>query len=355
MDGEKRRGFLDNGLGPITMGLVAIGMLWTAWRGIPPARWEVLIVLLGRTLFTMLPALGMLLTARGGMANFSAAPIGSLLVRILVVMDFSPAAWAVALGLFAGLTLLFALMQTRWSFPVTLLAPMIYAVCSGVLMIMTSGRSIPLQGEAMVMLGRGFILDAPLSLVITLGCCLLVMLLFRFTPLGISVKLRRMGAALPALAGLSMGKERASLGWALCSQGFCLLFGVLYALMAGARVSVFSPELSYDFWELVILLAFCGCSLGMDSGPVGVLLVLAGHLLHTLWGIGWQSMGFSPYLQLMILIGLAIGCLFLNRLYRVKGYLAMGGMAMVGLGGIPAIAAGIYQKKAGAGWGEWPG
>lgn len=90
-----------------------------------------------------------------------------------------------------------------------------------------------------------------------------------------------------------------------------------------------------------MLIFFSACSKRLDNRIAPVLVTVLGVLCLESLRMG------------MNLLILTVGTIFMNRVYRMKGWYPMALLSMVGLGSIPMLGLMIYQKIKKLQWGEW--
>ena len=342
---KKDKYFADNYLGPVALAafsIVSLILLFFSTAGLGDAAPGQTISNIAHRFFFVLLGLGVLITARTGSVNFSAAPIGYVLAGILFILNFSLLAGLIVFCIILVLGILFALVNTKGKMPLLLFAPMVHYVCRGIVLILTQGQSIRSENTLINFLSKGAIFNINFSLILPWLVCVMVLLLFVFSPLKTSIKEQRQGKKIP-------------FAWVVSAQIICLALGLLYALILSSRVSSFYPSFSdYDHHsDLLILFAFCFCSQKLDNTIWPILMVIAGAFFTQNFVASLYLFGFNPVWQSLIMLLLAVGAMFLNRVYRVKGWYPMSLLNWMALGGLPALGVGIYQRARGFGWGEW--
>lgn len=341
---KSKKYFIDNYLGIIAFaffGLLSIGLLLLSAKGRSDTFLSQTLSHISGRFYLVLLGLGAMLTARTGMVNLSAMPVGHVLAAILFVSDFSAIAWCAVVALVLVMSLFFVCLERKWKLPLLLFTPMLFAVCHGITLIITKGLPIVLQGALVKMLGQGYFLNISISFLLSLLICLFVFMLILLSPLKTNIREQRLGKAkIPTL-------------WAFVSQAICLTLGLLYVLFQSSKISSFQPNISFSFNNMFILLFFACCSQKLDNKIAPVLATGLGTFLWLVFDMSLDLLNINTFWQNCFSLIFAIGCVFLIRTYRVKGWYPMCLLCFTGLGGLPALGIGIYQKSKGLCWGEW--
>ena len=102
-----------------------------------------------------------------------------------------------------------------------------------------------------------------------------------------------------------------------------------------------------------MLIFFSACSKRLDNRIAPVLVTVLGVLCLESLRMGMNLLNINAFLQTVALLILTVGTIFMNRVYRMKGWYPMALLSMVGLGSIPMLGLMIYQKIKKLQWGEW--
>lgn len=333
---DKNKKFIDNYLGIMILVIFSVFCILTLSIK-SNFNLGILSNISGR-FFLVLIGLSALITAKTGMINLSAMPIGYVLVAILFTMNFSVLAWIIVLFIPVLLGLLFVFMQIKWKMPIMLFSAMIYFIGWGIVLFITNARPIQFEINGVFSLvGKTFIFGLPISLLVSIILCIICFVFLLFCP---TIKEQRKGKKIPFV-------------WVWIAQTACVYLGLLYGLLLSSRLGSFQPNFSPDISRLLLLLFFCFCSQKLDNKILPVIMVFLGVFIILVFETALSLSFLNTFYQEILMTGLAVGSIFMNRVYRIKGWYPMSGLSLIGVGGLGAVIIGIYQRAKNWGWGEW--
>ena len=262
-----------------------------------------------RSMAFQLPELGLLALAMmiplisGGLnlAIVATANLSGLVMAVVLTQLLGPASSPVATG---GVIVLALLAGLGAALLTGLLSGAIVAwlrihpilVTLGTMMLVKGGSIAATHGgviggfpPAILFLGNGTVLGVPVSILIFAGCALVVALLLKRTPFGVSVRL--IGSNEPAVRFSGVNTARVLIGVYVASSALCWVA----ALVMIARFNSARAGYAESYLLITILAAVLG---GVDPfGGFGRVagVVLALVLLQVI-ATGFNLLGFSPQL-----------------------------------------------------------
>jgi Ribose/xylose/arabinose/galactoside ABC-type transport systems, permease components len=263
-------------------------------------------------------------------------------------LSFSVGAWALVIGMTIVLALLFSLMGKIWRIPVWPFALGIQLILQGMVFMMTDTMPVMMSTGQPSWIVRGFIGFIPVSFLLVVIIAVVVWGMFQVTPWGKPIKQQRQG-------------DEVSFGWACGAQIACIVLGMVEAWLLMKRINVYQPSIFMGFSRPLmafLMIFFSSCSKRLDNRVMPVIMMVLGAMFLNGFQVNMNLMMLSSFVQQGILLVLAIGSTWMNRVYRMKGWYPMVVLASIGsvMGWIAipvVIVAMVYQKIKGYGWGDW--
>jgi ribose transport system permease protein len=248
----------------------------------------------------------------------SAVSVASALVMTELIDGGSSMQLALALGIGVGLGLgllvgLFNGFFVSWlgvnPFVVTLGS---LNICLGIATTISGGRPVfNVPDPFSTLLYNGTVLGSPVPLVLVAIICLLLLFILDGTVFGRSLYLIGNNSRAAFLAGLPSAKYL-TLAYVVCS-----LLAAFGSLMLTARTGSGEPNLGGSLMIESIAAAVIG-GVSLQGGVGGIVQVLLGSAFVTMLSNGMNLLEVDGYIQQIILGGVIIGAIFLDRVRATR-------------------------------------
>jgi ribose transport system permease protein len=248
----------------------------------------------------------------------SAVSVASALVMTELIDGGSSMQLALALGIGVGLGLgllvgLFNGFFVSWlgvnPFVVTLGS---LNICLGIATTISGGRPVfNVPDPFSTLLYNGTVLGIPVPLVLVAIICLLLLFILDGTVFGRSLYLIGNNSRAAFLAGLPSAKYL-TLAYIVCS-----LLAAFGSLMLTARTGSGEPNLGGSLMIESIAAAVIG-GVSLQGGVGGIVQVLLGSAFVTMLSNGMNLLEVDGYIQQIILGGVIIGAIFLDRVRATR-------------------------------------
>jgi ribose transport system permease protein len=248
----------------------------------------------------------------------SAVSVASALVMTELIDGGSSMQLALALGIGVGLGLgllvgLFNGFFVSWlgvnPFVVTLGS---LNICLGIATTISGGRPVfNVPDPFSTLLYNGTVLGIPVPLVLVAIICLLLLFILDGTVFGRSLYLIGNNSRAAFLAGLPSAKYL-TLAYVVCS-----LLAAFGSLMLTARTGSGEPNLGGSLMIESIAAAVIG-GVSLQGGVGGIVQVLLGSAFVTMLSNGMNLLEVDGYIQQIILGGVIIGAIFLDRVRATR-------------------------------------
>ncbi|HTV53777.1 MAG TPA: ABC transporter permease [Terriglobia bacterium] len=277
------------------VGLLAV--LWAIFTALNPRFIELhnLITILQQAVTLLVVALGMTLVIIAGSIDLS---VGSILgLSTVTAASFAPSMGVAAaipaclVGLIAGTIngVVFAKGKVP-SFIVTLGTMVIYR---GIILLYTSGSTIPLDQETFVNVFAGRSFGIPHSIPIAAGLAVLCSLILHFTVFGREVRAVGGGERVAVLTGIKV--DRVKIGMFMFLGLLAGMAGVLHGAWSMAATSQTGEGLELDAIAAVVV-----GGTPLTGGMGSVERTVLGSLIMVILSNGMNMIGVDPYLQSIV-------------------------------------------------------
>jgi simple sugar transport system permease protein len=267
-------------------------------------------------------SVAMMITMLSGGINLAIVATANMagILAAYILTRFMPAdaagggpVWVIVAALGAGLTISFLIgLLNGWIIAYLGVSPILatlgtMTLIQGINVAFTKGYVISGFPEAVLFIGNGLVLGIPMPIFIFAGCALLVALLLRRTPLGVSIYMMGSNEKATLFSGIPIRRvilKIYSLSGLLCGVSALVMISRFNSAKAGYASS---------YLLVTILAAVLG---GVDPfGGFGKILglVLALAILQVI-SSGLNLLGMSAHLTLALWGGILIFILFLNQL-----------------------------------------